>query len=47
MNQVGTLVLAVTVTWRRLALLGELITVTLAVVMTVLEVAQFPLGKFA
>jgi hypothetical protein len=47
MNQAGTLVLAVTVTWRRFALLGELTTVTLAVVITVLKVAQFPFGKLA
>src|SRR5580658_4925337 len=46
-NQVGTLVLAVTVTWRRLAWLGELTTTTLAVLITVPLVPQFPFGKFA
>src|ERR1700735_1787389 len=45
-NHAGTLVVAVTVTCRRLALLGELTTTTLAIVMTVPVVDQLPGGKF-
>src|SRR5271163_2746891 len=46
-NQAGTLVVAVTVTSRRLALLGELTTVTVLVFITVPVVFQFPDGKLA